>query len=315
MGKILLPNRLPGLILGTAQLGEEYGSVIKTKPPSLFDAHKILNLSTRYGINGFDTAPVYKNAEQIIGHFLRKNKSSQAFVTTKVSVKEELAQSLTAKEAELYFSYSILKSVNKLGSSNAISVLIHNVNQVDLWGGILLYVLKKFKYDGIIHKIGASIQNERELNKVIQWKELEIIQLPFNLLDKRMKTKSFVKFFKQRENLSIHVRSLYLQGILIRNKLAWPQIKGVDPVRILKKLSYLAKKLNRIDVADLCIGYVRGHDWVDYCLIGMENITQLELNKKYFIQPALTHADIRFCDDLIGEPNEKLVDPSKWPKV
>jgi len=189
MGECLLSSRRLGLMLGTAQLGEEYGSVVKTTPPSLFDAHKLLKLGIRYGINWIDTAPVYKNAEQVTSDFFRQNECSPDFLTTKVSIHEDLEQFSTADEVELYFTKGILKSVNKLGYSWPISVLIHKVNQVDLWGGVLLHVLKKLKDDGIISKIGASIQNEAELSKVIHLRHLEIIQLPINLLDRRMKKK------------------------------------------------------------------------------------------------------------------------------
>ena len=67
-----MQKKISEITLGTAQLGFNYGIANKTGKPSIIIANEILKSALKYGINTFDTSPVYGKSEQIIGSFLKK---------------------------------------------------------------------------------------------------------------------------------------------------------------------------------------------------------------------------------------------------
>ena len=56
-------------ILGTVQLGMEYGIGNKTGKPDCEQSQRILHTAYKKGIRMLDTASAYVDAQQIIGHY------------------------------------------------------------------------------------------------------------------------------------------------------------------------------------------------------------------------------------------------------
>ena len=79
-------------------------------------------------------------------------------------------------------------------------------NSADLFNSKILYNhLKKFTSSGIIKNLGVSIYNPSELKKLNKYKEINCVQLPFNLIDHR-----WIKFLnKANNNLKIFIRSIF----------------------------------------------------------------------------------------------------------
>lgn len=72
--------------------------------------------------------------------------------------------------------------------------------------------------------------------------------------------------------------------------------------------------LNRKSAADLCLAYVRSHDWIDGIVVGMETLAQLEENLKLFEEPALTPEEQSFLEHAMPHLTEKLLSPGLWNK-
>src|SRR5687768_14232655 len=66
-------NSLDKIILGTVQLGLDYGINNSTGKPDSKEAFKILELAYKNGICTLDTANAYGNAEEIIGDYHKTN--------------------------------------------------------------------------------------------------------------------------------------------------------------------------------------------------------------------------------------------------
>ena len=80
------------LVLGTAQLGLNYGIANVIGKPTEKQALEIMKYAVENGINYFDTAHSYGNSEIIIGKFLNfyKNYKNKVNIITKMpSLKEE----------------------------------------------------------------------------------------------------------------------------------------------------------------------------------------------------------------------------------
>ena len=65
-----------------------------------------------------------------------------------------------------------------------------------------------------INKIGVSIYDPDEIYYIKKKFKPDIIQIPFNIIDRRIISKRRLKFFK---NIKIQVRSIFLQGLLLMN--------------------------------------------------------------------------------------------------
>ncbi len=52
-------------------------------------------------------------------------------------------------------------------------------------------ILRKIKYNGLVNNIGVSITNFDTLSKVISNKYVDIIQVPYNLMDQGVTKKIF----------------------------------------------------------------------------------------------------------------------------
>ena len=72
------------------------------------------------------------------------------------------------------------------------------------------------KKKGYVKKIGISMYNFNKAIEVIKNFKIDIIQLPYNLIDRRLENKKFLKLARKRK-VEIHVRSVFLQGLLLCN--------------------------------------------------------------------------------------------------
>jgi len=119
----------------------------------------------------------------------------------------------------------------------------------------------------------------------------------------------------KRSDVIIHVRSVFLQGILIATARVWPKVNGVQAKTILACLNALVKKFKRKSKADLCLAYVRAQAWITSAVVGQETVGQLKENIKLFLRSALTVKQCAAADSYFKSniPVE-LLDPSKWGK-
>src|SRR4029453_8941014 len=122
-----------------------------------------------------------------------------------------------------------------------------------------------------------SVQSPAEALEALHHPNVRHLQLPFNILDWRWG--DVIAAIRSRPPVTIHARSVFLQGVLAANDASvWPRVDGVDAPALISWLDDCTKKFRRKNVADLCLAYVRGQDWNDGVVIGMETEEQLETN-------------------------------------
>jgi len=112
------------LILGTVQLGSDYGIANKEGRPSEKEAFEIMKYAVENGINYFDTAYSYGNSEIIIGKFLNvyKNYKNKINIITKIpSLKKE-------KLKEKDINDCFFESLHRLEQKSLYCYMIHDFN-------------------------------------------------------------------------------------------------------------------------------------------------------------------------------------------
>ena len=148
--------------------------------------------------------------------------------------------------------------------------------------------------------------------KVLKDERFTIIQIPFNYLDNQWNNDEFKSLIQKRHDVEIHVRSIFLQGILVNDFKHWPKIKEYDFEPIYDNITNLCKKYN-LSKLELVVGYIKSIKWIDSVLFGVDNIEQLKENiALYKNTTELNKTILNECTKLFSNIPKELVNPVLW---
>jgi len=303
-----------GLVLGTPQLAAPYGSAAQVSPPAIDEGMLLVRKAIELGVIAIDTARAYPGSEEVLGSALVGERFTRCKLVTKLSPLAELGAEATAEDAARAAEASVIQSLETL-KWPAPWVLLHRAEHLTGWDGAIWDHLKLLKRKGLLSGLGVSVQSPKEALTAVENPDVQIIQLPFNLLDWRWRQAGLPEALAQRPELEVHARSVYLQGILLRDPVEWPRISGVDADAVHRTLQKLSSDLGRSGVADLCVAFVRAMPWLAGVIIGMESVAQLDANLALFENQPLTEEEIRTVDNAFPVVPENLLNPSKWPPI
>ncbi len=280
---------MPRLALGSAQFGGVYG--VAGPKNGILDLQLIAILQRAHlaGIDMIDTAVSYGNSEQRLG----ANQLNFANIVTKLP-----------KDCTLY-SDIILKSANHLGVREFYAVLWHASQ--DLLGpeGVSRYQeLTRVKEQGLCHRIGVSVYEPKELELLSGFK-LDIVQLPCSIFDRRFIESGWLERLYE-QGTEIHVRSIFLQGLLLMHPGTRP--KYFERWRQVwdKWHDYLAE--NNLSGLDACVRFAKNLKFVSRVVIGVDSECQLaDILKAWGSSKAKD--ELPFSVDDV-----ELLNPSMWFK-
>jgi aryl-alcohol dehydrogenase-like predicted oxidoreductase len=299
-------------VLGSVQLGLPYGAANRTGQPSREAAISLVRRAHACGIRTFDTARAYGSAEERLGEALP---GALFFVVTKLSPLGDLPDQALPAAAVAAAEASVAQSCAALKTDRLDCLLLHRAVHRTMFGGAIWQRLLDFVAAGIIGKLGVSVQSTAEAADALACPEVQHIQMPFNLLDWRWREAGIVAALTKRPDVAVHVRSVFLQGLLAAGDPAiWPQISGVDQFVLLAKLDHLVRELHRDGAADLCMAYSRGQKFIAGVVIGLETEAQLDENLRLMGRPPLTSAECRLVENSLPHVPEQLLNPALWPK-
>ena len=285
---------MKSLILGTANFGGPYGVSNQNKIANE-SIEQILSVAQENGINHFDTAKSYGDAEIILGKFL--NKSQPLFIDSKIALPEcESVDSIVD---------AVNDSLNVLGIPKLNTLYLHNA---DLLSGNNSLVIKqgmeKVLDLGLAANLGVSVYTFKQLKEVkVEFPLLSTFQILENICDRRLIHLKELVDFTNKGNV-VNIRSVFLQGLLLMNSKNLTA-KFHKATKSIENLNKYASK-NSVSVLDLCIAYVRDIPWVGSYLVGVESISQLtEILKSSFVLK-------ENWETQISPLPEELKDPRFW---
>lgn len=282
------------LILGTVQLGLDYGINNSIGKPSEEGAQAILKEAYNQGIKTLDTAAAYGNSEELIGNYHRK--SAEKFsVITKFHIQE-------GKE----ISEIVENTLNKLCVSSIDTLFFHSFQDF-LSNPSVLQALYKEVINGRINHIGVSVYTNNEVEALLPVQEIDVIQAPFNLLDNQNKRAEVFQRAKSSGKV-VQTRSVFLQGLFFRPLNSLPKIfLNLKPA--LAHIHQIAKEAG-VSIASLALNYALTKEYIDGVLIGVDSASQLN-NNMNSLKDDLTDEIIQVIDEIkVSEPS--LLNPSKW---
>lgn len=196
------------LALGTAQFGLNYGIANQNGKISFGEAQAIIKHCCASGLDTLDTAIDYGDSEQRLGVIGVQDWQ----VVSKLPGVPKGCQDIPR-----WVNKTVTESLQHLKIGSLYGLLSHRPEQLLEPGGEqLYYALQKLKQDGLVGKIGISIYDPLELDALFKRYDFDIVQAPFNILDCRLIDSGWLSRFS-KQGTELHVRSVFLQGILLMN--------------------------------------------------------------------------------------------------
>ena len=189
------------VILGITQFGLNYGILNRHNSNKKKKLKQILKFSKKKGINSIYSSKYYGNANRFL--------ATVNLNYFKIYIKFK-SQDLLKKN----FSEDFEKIKKKLKKNNLILMLDRFENLKNRERLKIYNILLDLKKDKKINRFGYSIYSFKNLKKICHKFKPNILQCPYNVIDRRLEEKKVLQFLKVNK-IEIHVRSIFLQGLLI----------------------------------------------------------------------------------------------------
>ncbi|MDR0701101.1 MAG: aldo/keto reductase [Azoarcus sp.] len=284
------------LALGTAQFGLSYGVANQNGKVAFKEVQRILSRAREAAIRVLDTAIGYGESEIVLG----KIGISDFHVVSKLPglppdcpdigqwVRRELANSLA-----------------RLRIDHLEALLLHRPAQLQEARGEALYTaLRDVQASGLVRKIGISIYTPDELDLLMARFEVDLVQAPLNLLDRRLVDSGWAARLTAR-SVELHTRSCFLQGLLLmspterppgfqrfaacwRDWETWLRDTGLSPLKA-------------------CLRYALSQSEARQIIIGIDSSTQMDEILATAEEDALPNLPV-----WTEPPDPLLLNPSCW---
>jgi aryl-alcohol dehydrogenase-like predicted oxidoreductase len=284
------------LALGTVQFGVPYGVANTSGQVPLETARAMVQFARASGIDTLDTAIGYGESEQALGKIGMDGLNVVSkLLPLPASVTDAHAWALSEAEA----------SLARLGVSPLHGLLLHRSS--DLFGpqGAALYAaMRELQQAGKVRKIGVSIYAPTELDAHEGTYAFDLIQAPFNLVDHRLASSGRLGRLK-RQGCEVHVRSAFLQGLLLMPRNAIPAKFALWDALWDRWHAWLTH--HNMDAVRACLAYPLSFPEIDRVVVGALDVAQLRQ-----IALAAGHSPAVSLPDVACE-EENLINPAKWP--
>lgn len=252
------------LALGTVQFGLPYGIANQAGQISINEVASILAHARKSGIEAIDTAIDYGESEQRLGEIGVKSWQ----VVSKLSAVPE-----NCENVEDWVRESVLGSLERLRINKLHGLLVHQTQQLlSPHGNAIYQALSTLKDQGKIEKIGVSIYIPEELDALWPRFQFDIVQAPFNILDRRLATSGWLARL-HRAGTEVHVRSVFLQGLLLMEAGERPEY--FDRWQTLWTGWYQWLNSSGLTPLQACIGYVLQLQEIDRVIVGIDSLKHL----------------------------------------
>jgi aryl-alcohol dehydrogenase-like predicted oxidoreductase len=284
------------------QFGLDYGFDRQEQTP--FDeVTQILEFAKNHGIEVIDTAPIYGTSESVLGDALHEIDSPFKVVTKTPHFHSDSILSADMTK----FITSFQNSLCQLRRESVYALLVHRAEDLLKENGSELYEhLLQLQSENKIEKIGVSVYDQLQIDQLLERYKLDIIQLPVNVFDQRLLEKGYFQMLKSQD-IEIHVRSIFLQGFLLKKASELPFQYEMYRPHIAKYQKQLHE--NGMTLLEGAVQFIKTIPEIDHILVGVNNLSQFQQihqvfvskqNQMFDFQPfSLNHA-------------EQLIDPRKW---
>ena len=292
------------LVLGTVQLGMDYGIANEVGQPDVEAAEKIVKSAWEGGVRQFDTAQGYGRSEPVLGEvFGRLGIADKAEVISKFNPQLDHLDYTVLKGA-------MKKSLSDLKVKKLYGVMLHSEELLDQWDQGVGENLVRCREEGLAQRLGVSVYSPERARRALETEEIELIQLPSNILDRRFERAGV---FELAEELgkTIYVRSVFLQGLLL-----------MEPGELSEAMAYAKPVVERyvtlaewigLGARQLALGYVQQAYPGARIVFGAEQGKQVKDNLRDW-QYAIASDVMKDLREKFDGVEEQVLNPALWPR-
>tara|TARA_B110000967_G_C18902071_1_gene576774 strand:- start:9568 stop:10455 length:888 start_codon:yes stop_codon:yes gene_type:complete len=284
------------IAIGGVQFGLPYGVANTSfKEANDSDISNILTYAKSLGINTIDTSISYGESERKLGDY---GVSDCQIITKLPAIPKDCPNILSWVERQL------MESLLRLRLPRIYGLLLHNPQDLssskgeELWDAMQFLQKKK-----LVHKIGYSIYKPEDLDTFYDLFFPDIVQAPYSILDRRLASSGWLdRLFNA--STEIHVRSVFLQGLLLMKKNQRPK-KFDRWLNVFEKFDLWLKE-NNLTAMQALVSFSMNDSRITKVIVGVDNMDQLEE-----IVASLKIKIQYFPEDLVVK-DLNLIDPSRW---
>ena len=298
-------RQIQRLVLGTAQLGMPYGIANRTGRPDQKTATRIVEAAWNQGVKEFDTAQGYGDCESVLGKAFSDLKiSNDVRVISKFGNEiDHLNENVMEEELE--------KSLEKLNVPFFFGMMMHSEDLLAKWSEGLGEIFQKFVQSKKIRKVGFSVYSPKKALEALEKDGIDFIQIPGNVLDRRFE-KAGVFELAAIKNKQIHIRSIFLQGLLLMNLEEIPgKMKYAIPV--IEKLIKLSMQFG-MTRKEMAMGYIKNAFPDSHVLFGVDSVDHVIGNMESWLQ--------KYPNDLVNKVKtlfddvpENIINCNMWKQT
>jgi aryl-alcohol dehydrogenase-like predicted oxidoreductase len=284
--------------LGTVQFGTSYGVANTLGQVSREEIALILDHAWSAGIDTLDTAIGYGESEQRLG----EAGVEQWQVISKLP---EIPKACT--DVASWVQDSVMDSMGKLGVSRLRGLLLHRSQQLlEPQGEALYKALIAIREQGRVEKIGISIYSPGELDALWPYFQFDLVQSPFNILDRRLVASGWLPRLQQA-GTEVHVRSVFLQGLLLMDAVNRPKKFNRWQSLWDEWHSWLID--HESTPLQACLGFIQSQPEINRIVLGVDSLQHLKGIITTSNQDSFSFPEKLECADIA------LINPAEWKKL
>ena len=297
-------NSYPSLCLGTVQFGMNYGINNFLGQPSEDAVHSMLSLALEQHISYLDTAAAYGDAEVRLGSYGVQQRFPGTQVISKLHP-QRIQQTGAAATQQVI--HEVEESLNRLNLDCLYGYLLHN--PLNFYNPAILEGLRSCRERGLIRHFGVSIYEVDHALDVVTSKQVDMIQIPYNIFDTRLDGTDFFQI--ARENgVRVFARSPFLQGlILMENEIIPPHLSLARDYlqtfdRIIAKYGF--------DRSEAALLFAYTHPSIDAIVFGVDSCAHIAKNLATIARAASFAACREELAAAFPDVTRAIIIPSLW---
>jgi aryl-alcohol dehydrogenase-like predicted oxidoreductase len=152
-------------------------------------------------------------------------------------------------------------------------LLHHSAQLLGPQGRALDYALTAIKEEGLVEKVGVSIYSPDELDLLGPHFKFDLVQAPFNVLDRRLATSGWLTRLSQA-GTEVHLRSIFLQGLLLMEASSRPATFNRWRTLWDSWHGWLAHQ--HVTPLQACVSLALAQPAVSRIVVGVDSVVQLQ---------------------------------------
>lgn len=264
-------------MLGTVQLGLDYGMANTTGKPSLEKAHEILQTAYDAGVTVLDTAAAYGNSEEVVGSYLKAHDHNMKVISKFIF---RTADPVADLKQQIANSRQLLGKVDGYMFHHAGAMIEHHEKVRD--------TLEEMRETDKLAFLGCSVYTAEDIEAFLEkapW--LNAIQIPMNVLDTRIMQRGLLEELQKR-GVAVFVRSVFLQGMLCMEKVP----ERFDFMRPSLDAITEVAKAGGMTLPQMAVAYIRDLPGVTSLVLGCETPEQVRENAEMVNVRKLTATEL-----------------------